>query len=262
MVNALTNNKWESIPKENLQLGAETFAYETGLYETFRTLNHHPVFLEPHLDRLFNSAKLTQLKIEYTQQEIWEMIQEIIEKFPNPNQRVRILAVPKKLILYTSSLELNNLIYKGVSVITVETNRVHPEIKTTDYRTCLTAWKSANDSRCFEAILIDKNGILFEGSRSNIFWIINKKLFTRKKDVLPGITRQTIINRSSFPVEFGILKKSGISKIDECFLTNSGSGIIPVTHFNGEKIGNGSVGEITNQLLKQYNEWMVQDIDG
>ncbi|MBT7944533.1 MAG: aminotransferase class IV, partial [Candidatus Marinimicrobia bacterium] len=45
-------------------------------------------------------------------------------------------------------------------------------------------------------------------------------------------------------------------------LTNSGSGIIPVTHFNGEKIGNGSVGEITNQLLKQYNEWMVQDIDG
>ena len=51
MIKALINNQWESIPKEILQLGAETFAYETGLYETFRTLDHRPVFLEPHLDR-------------------------------------------------------------------------------------------------------------------------------------------------------------------------------------------------------------------
>jgi branched-subunit amino acid aminotransferase/4-amino-4-deoxychorismate lyase len=262
MIKTMINNQWKSIPKGNLQLGAVTFAYEMGLYETFRTLDHRPVFLEPHLDRLFKSAQITGLKIHYARSEILEMVDLVISEFPDPNQRARILAVPEKLILYTSSLDLNPLIYKGVSVITVETSRVHPEIKTTDYRTCLTAWETAKDAGCFEAILMDSNGILFEGSRSNIFWIINKKVFTRKGDVLPGITRQTIINRSPFPVEFGILQKNAISKIDECFLTNSGSGIIPVTYLNGEKIGDGFVGKITCQLLRQYNEWIVQNIAG
>jgi branched-chain amino acid aminotransferase len=51
-----------------------------------------------------------------------------------------------------------------------------------------------------------------------------------------------------------------LSNIDEFFLTNSGSGIIPVTRINDKIIGNGSVGIKTNQLLAQYNEWMLKDI--
>jgi branched-chain amino acid aminotransferase len=109
---------------------------------------------------------------------------------------------------------------------------------------------------------MDKHGIFFEGSRSNLFWITNKKLFTREGDILPGITRQTIIDRSPFPIEFGILNLSEIIDIDECFLTNSGSGIIPVTQINGGNIGDGSVGTVTKQLLAQYNNWILQDITG
>ena len=262
MTKALINNQWEFIPKENLQLGTDTFSFSSGLYETFRTLDFKPVFLQPHLDRLFSSADQIGLNIDYSKLDISNMLSKVIHDFQDPNQRVRILAVPNKLIVYTSYLNLDPSIYNGVSVITVETSRVHPEIKTTDYRICLTAWETAKDAGCFEAILMDSNGILFEGSRSNIFWIINNKVFTRKGDVLPGITRQTIINRSPFPVEFGILQKNAISKIDEYFLTNSGSGIIPVTYLNGEKIGDGFVGKITCQLLRQYNEWIVQNIAG
>ena len=56
MTKALINNQWEFIPKENLQLGTDTFSFSSGLYETFRTLDFKPVFLQAHLDRLFRSA--------------------------------------------------------------------------------------------------------------------------------------------------------------------------------------------------------------
>ena len=260
MIKALINNHWESIPEENLQLGTDTFSFSSGLYETFRTLDFKPVFLQPHLDRLFSSANRIGLNIEFTQSDILNMLSKVIRDFQDPNQRVRILAVPNKLIVYTSYLNLDPSIYNGVSAITYKASREHPEIKTTDYHACLTAWKAAIDARCFEAILMDDNGILYEGSRSNLFWVKNEKLFTRKEDVLPGTARQIIINYSSVSIQYKILNSMNLSNIDEFFLTNSGSGIIPVTSINNKNIGNGSVGIITRQLLSKYNEWMLKEI--
>ena len=260
MIKALINNHWESIPEENLQLGTDTFSFSSGLYETFRTLDFKPVFLQPHLDRLFSSANRIGLNIEFTQSDILNMLSKVIRDFQDPNQRVRILAVPNKLIVYTSYLNLDPSIYNGVSAITYKASREHPEIKTTDYHACLTAWKAAVNAGCFEAILMDGSGILYEGSRSNLFWVKDAKLFTRKEDVLPGTTRQIIINYSSVSIQYKILNSMDLSNIDEVFLTNSGSGIIPVTSINNKNIGNGSVGIITRQLLSKYNEWMLKEI--
>ena len=260
MIKALINNHWESIPEENLQLGTDTFSFSSGLYETFRTLDFKPVFLQPHLDRLFSSANRIGLNIEFTQSDILNMLSKVIRDFQDPNQRVRILAVPNKLIVYTSYLNLDPSIYNGVCVITIEASRAQPEIKTTDYHACLTAWKAAVNAECFEAILMDGSGILYEGSRSNLFWVKDAKLFTRKEDVLPGTTRQIIINHSSVSIQYNTLNSMDLSNIDEVFLTNSGSGIIPVTSINNKNVGNGSVGIITCQLLSKYNEWMLKDI--
>ena len=260
MIKALINNHWESIPEENLQLGTDTFSFSSGLYETFRTLDFKPVFLQLHLDRLFSSADQIGLNIDYSKLEISNMLSKVIHDFQDSNQRVRILAVPNKLIVYTSYLNLDPSIYNGVSVITIEASRAQPEIKTTDYHACLTAWKTAVNAGCFEAILMDGNGILYEGSRSNLFWVKDAKLFTRKEDVLPGTTRQIIINHSSVSIKYNTLNSMDLSNIDEFFLTNSGSGIIPVTRINDKYIGNGSVGIITRQLLSQYNEWMLKEI--
>ena len=197
MINALINNQWESVPEKDLQPGSDSFAFGTGLYETFRTLNHKPIFLEPHLDRLFQSAQGIDLTIAFSQNEIVEMIARVVQQFDDPNQRARILAVPGKIIIYTSSLNLDPSIYNGVST-TVPTLRKTPKIKTTDYTTCLEAYKIAEDNDCFEAILLNENNQVLEGSRSNVFWVQGEKLFTRDGDVLPGVTRQNVILGSPF----------------------------------------------------------------
>ena len=57
MIKALVNGHWETYENNELQPGTDLFNFGTGLYETFRTLKHKPVFLKPHLDRLFDSAK-------------------------------------------------------------------------------------------------------------------------------------------------------------------------------------------------------------
>lgn len=260
MINALINNQWESIPEKDLQPGSDSFAFGTGLYETFRTLNHKPVFLEPHLDRLFKSAQAIDLRIAFSQNEIVKMIARVVQQFDDPNQRARILAVAEKIIIYTSSLNLDPSIYKGVSTITVPALRKTPKIKTTDYTTCLEAYKIAENNDCFETILLDKNNQVLEGSRSNVFWIQGEKLFTRDGDVLPGVTRQTVISRSPFSIFYEQLNQLDFDQVNEIFLTNSGSGIIPVVKVNSIQIGTGKPGPITVELLKLYDGWLNNEI--
>ena len=259
MIKALINNKWETIEEEKLQMGTDSFAFKMGLYETFRTIKSKPVFLIPHIDRLFKSAKNIGLKIHYSRSQILIMVQDVISNNRKTDQRVRIIAVPENLIIYTSKLNLDPKIYEGVSALTVSANRETPDVKTTNYKVCLKAWKKANDMGCFESILLDGDGVVLEGSRSNVFWIKDDNIITRENNVLPGITRQTLILRSPFPISFGLLYQSNFSDIDELFITNSGSGVIPITKVDSVEIGTGEVGSITKELLRLYNQWLHEN---
>ena len=105
------------------------------------------------------------------------------------------------------------------------------------------------------SILLDKDGFILEGSRSNIFWVTSNTLFTRKDKVLPGVTRKTVIKNSPFPVKYDKLNILDIKRLDELFLTNSGSGIIPVTKIDSTILSKGSPGPITLKLLQLLKAW-------
>ena len=260
LINVLVNDHWVLMPEKNLQPESDSFPFKAGLYETIRTLEHKPVFLKPHLDRLFYSAKRTGLKIQYSQKAIKSMITKVVKDFEEPNQRCRILVNFDKVIIYTSSLNLEPSIYKGINTITVSTTRSNPEIKTTDYNACLRAWELAKKNGCFEALLSDKRNNIFEGSRSNVFWVKNNKIFTRENDVLPGVTRKTILEKYPDPIHYSKLNLLDFKRLNEVFLTNSGSGIIPVIKVNSIQIGDGEPGPTSKRLLKLYNTWLKNEI--
>ena len=77
-------------------------------------------------------------------------------------------------------LNLDYDIYSGVSVITVKAKRDTPEIKTTNYYSCLNAYQLAQEHQCFDAILMDEDQMVLEGSRSNIFWVKGDCLLQKK----------------------------------------------------------------------------------
>lgn len=260
MIKAFINGRIKYIKNDHLLIGGSSYAYGKGVYETLRTMKHKPVFFKEHLDRLIDSAQKIRIHIPYFMNDIVSIVNSVISDYPDQNQRLRIIAAENYFIIYTSALSIDPKIYKGVQVITVLTKRITPELKTTDYQNCLSAWDKAQKSHCFEAILVNEKGDVFEGSRSNVFWAKNGKLITRKKDVLPGVTRQKIITKTSYPFEFGNLNVTDFKQIDELFITNSGSGIVPVSHINGLKIGNGAVGEVTRNLVNDYTKLIKDDI--
>ena len=183
------------------------------------------------------------------------MIIQIIESSPEPDQRVRVLLVPDKVIIYTITLDLDYEIYNGVSVITVQAKRDTPEIKTTNYHSCLNAYQLAQENECFDAILMDENQMVFEGSRSNLFWMKKDSLFTKETGVLPGVTRNTIITHSPYAVKYGELNVLDFDWLSELFLLNSGLGLIPNVKVYNSIIGNGVPGLITKELMKLYDSW-------
>ena len=162
MIKALVNSSWELFNIDELQPGTSVFNFETGLYETMRTRDHRPILLTPHLDRLFNSAKSTNLEPAFHRKKVESMIMQVIESSPDPDQRVRVLLVPDKVIIYTMPLDLDYDIYNGVSVITVQAKRDTPEIKTTDYHSCLNAYQLAQEHECFDAILMDEDQVVLK----------------------------------------------------------------------------------------------------
>ena len=139
MIQALVNGTWKSFDEDELQPGTDSFKTKTGLYETFRTKNFKPVLLQPHLDRLFQSAKKINLKILYSRKEIERMIMMVIHNFYEEDQRARIIVFKNKVIVYTTALDLDKQIYDGVDTLTISYERDTPDIKTTDYKGCLDA---------------------------------------------------------------------------------------------------------------------------
>tara|TARA_B100001248_G_scaffold15689_1_gene10486 strand:- start:122 stop:685 length:564 start_codon:yes stop_codon:yes gene_type:complete len=183
------------------------------------------------------------------------MIIQVIESSPEPDQRVRVILIPEKVIIYTIPLNLDYDIYGGVSVITVQAKRNTPEIKTTNYHSCLNGYQLAQEHECFDVILMDENQVVFEESRSNLFWIKSDSLFTKETGVPPGVTRNTIITHSPFAIKFGELNVLDFDWLSELFLTNIGSAIVPIVKVNNSIISNGIPGPIARELMKFYDSW-------
>ena len=284
MIKALINNQWESIPEENLQLGADTFSYEVGLYETFRTLDFKPVFLAGHLNRLFKSAGLIFIDLPMTKNEIQTAINGTIQlnKLSNSIARLTITrgehdpglnidynAPPTVVILVRPTKVISKNVYKkGIGIklykkSAIRTQGISDHIKSCNYLSNILLREKAIKEGFFEAILLDNNNNVTEGTISNIFLIKNNQLKTPSLNefVLGGIMRNSILdicrtNNISFK-ETAITEKD-LYEADEIFLTNSGIEVLPVSNINHRHLKdinpNSMTTHIHTLLLKTFEE--------
>ena len=109
-----------------------------------------------------------------------------------------------------------------------------------------------------EAILLDKNGFISEGSGENLFIIKDSKLLTPKTDFcLNGITRQTVMQIASdlgIEVEEKNLIFDELVDADEAFFSGTAVEITPITMVDNSIIGSGTIGTITESLQSKYSE--------
>ena len=248
----MINNKF--ISRENATLPInQDILLGFGIFETVRTYRDRKFFkLEDHLDRLLTSAKKIGLDIKYNKKELLGMFRKIAKKSPYKEQRIKMVAIPGKIMVISIKLKKGKSIYQGINCLSIICQRSLPEIKSISHLPSLFSHNKAEQEGYFEAILTDEKGEVYEGSYCNIFWFEGDVLCTRKDKVLQGNTRKAVLEISPFKIKFKTISIKDLYKMKEVFTTSSILEIVPVIKIDNRKIGNGLPGKNTEKLTQAF----------
>ncbi|MDY0236518.1 MAG: aminotransferase class IV [Gudongella sp.] len=231
------------------------------IYEVVRVVDKAALFLDSHLDRMFKSADLIGYDIGFLKEKIESYVAECININDIGSNNIKLVAVEddnnKKLFLIYSiqSFYPSKSYYEqGVKTIVFEHTRDNPnaKIQHTDFKERVKEAMDSNDA--FEALLVDSEGFILEGSRSNMFYVLNNQLYTAPSDlVLLGITREHILSLSGklgYRVVEQKLHKDDLKNIDGLFISGTSTGVLPVS----------TIGDL--QIPTMKNKIILDLIDG
>ena len=270
----------------NVHILTHTLHYGLGVFEGIRCYQtkkkKSAIFrLQEHVDRLFNSAIVLGIDIPFAKKKIFNIILQVVRENKldecyirpivflghnqmglNPNGvdvRVAIAAWPWGPYLGDDGIN------KGIRVRVSSFTRHHVNISLTRAKACgyyinsILAKAEAVRDGFDEAILLDPQGYVSEGSGENIFLLSNGRLKTPDLSCsnLEGITRDSVFDickHLKIKVEEGHITRDELYIADEVFLTGTAAEITPVREIDGRTIGNGQRGKITASIQKLFFE--------
>jgi branched-chain amino acid aminotransferase len=242
------------------------------VFDFLITYNKRPFHLEEHVQRLENSARCIGLEINHTNSEICEIVQETVKRnHDHMESGIRIVYTggissdglnPEGrgilMVMVTPKLELPPRWYTdGAKMITVDVERFLPSAKSTCYLSAVHAVQQARKQKAIEAVYVDRNNRILEGTTTNFFFFKKNRLVTSKRDILPGITRSVIIElaKDFYGVETRDIDSSELYDMEEVFITASNKEVMPIVKVNDLQIGNGRVGEHTRRIMQLFRDY-------
>ena len=259
-----------------------TLHYGVGVFEGVRaydTSNGPCIFrLHDHTQRLFDSAQILRLDIPFSKSDLNTAQRDVFE-FNNLNEgylrpvaylgseamglradgltvNVAIACWPWPDYMDPQSREL------GITVRTSSYTRHHVNITMCkakangNYINSIMALREAIDSGCDEALLLDNEGYVAEGSGENFFLVKNGVIHTPElTSCLPGITRDTVLvlaRELNIPVIERRITRDEVYIADEAFFTGTAAEVLPIRELDGRVIGDGKPGSITLRLQSLY----------
>ncbi|MFA5059444.1 MAG: aminotransferase class IV [Candidatus Omnitrophota bacterium] len=244
-----------------------------GVFETMRACQGRIFFFKEHWDRFCFGLRKLKIKISYSPNEINTISKVVLNANHLDEARLRWEIWREKKIVRFAIVALpyaelsKQKFRRGLKsvIVPVRIDRAQGQsrVKSLFYTAYFKAYKLAKEKKCDEAILLNRQGFLAEGSRSNIFVIRKNILLTPALSCgcLKGITRQCILKiakEKRIICREKNLTEESLFNAQEAFLTNSLWGIIPITFVNGKMIAKGKPGEITSLLSKRYKHLAQQ----
>lgn len=267
----------EYLPLDRATISVEDrgFLFADGVYEVVRFYGGRPFELEAHLDRFEHSAKGAQLPLSSDALRLSGIINRLLEEnslqdtnfyvqytrgaahprthtFPEES-RPTLLVMPVPIHSFQSEVYV-----RGVSALTMPDQRWRRcDIKSTMLLPNVIAKQHVRDLGAYEAILL-RDGVVTEGTSTNIFAVLNDSLVTHRadQDILGGITRKVVLELAAnlrLEIEeraFGVEELHGA---DEVFLTSTTSEVLPITRVDDREIGAGHPGPVALGLLDAYH---------
>ena len=276
------DGEWLDWREAKVHVLTHTLHYGMGAFEGVRAYetDHGPAIfkLEEHTERLFNSTRILGMKIPFDAATLNQAQREVVSKNNLKSAYIRPMCFygSEGMGLRADNLKVHTMIAawewgaylgednmkNGIRIRTSSYVRhpAHPSLsgaKTNgNYINSMMALKEALEHGFDEALMLDIDGFVSEGSGENIFVIKDEVIYTPNlTSALPGITRDTIVTLAKSLGYEIVEKKLSCDEIyasDEAFFTGTAAEVTPIRDLDGNQIGNGSRGPITEKLQTIY----------
>ena len=280
---AYVNGQYKTHMYASVHIEDRGFQFADGVYEVIYVYNEKFIDIEMHLDRLDRSLKELDIRWPVNRSALNIIIQEVVRRNSVKNGNIylqvtrgsnnREFSYPEdlspSLIVYArkankDSIQTTEKGYKIVSKPDIRWKRC--DIKTISLLPAVMAKQAAAEEGAIEAWLVDDDGFVTEGTSSNA-WIVTEKneIITRSTNnfILSGVTRKTILQLSQ---DLGLkYKERAFSLVEakeakEAFCTSSTALIKPIIQIDKKRIGSGTVGPVTKILIKNYFNYVEQNL--
>jgi len=255
------------------------FLYGDGIFETFLVHSGDRAMYGAHFRRLGAAARRLALTLPFSLAGLRRAVAATLRRNRLQEAVIRVMVTRGRgswslsteqcekpiLVIFAAPIRAREkaLYDNGVKVCLAPVYKTNPRsleagLKTFNYLGNVLAKAYAARQGAFEGILLSHNGLLAEGTVSNLFFVKQGRLMTPSllTGILPGITRDTVIKAArdlDLPVQEGFYKPGELFTADEVFLTNSVMGVMPVTVVGGKKVADGLPGPLTQLLAVAYD---------
>lgn len=249
-----------------------TVSNSPSVYEVLRVMQGIPLFLEDHMARLEKSMAYLCADFRISYRDIARQIRQLSEANHTLTGNVKLIVSGGENPEETKSRQLIICFIphhyptiedyeKGITMQTLELERPNPNAKFINIDVTKKVNELKQKTVVDEALLVNHEGEVTEGSKSNIFFVIDNKAFTSPKNlVLPGITREKIIEScKSLGIEFEEkkIRKAELQNISGAFITGTSPKVMPVSRIDqlNFKTGHALIRKIKNhydQMIASY----------
>ncbi|MDI6800966.1 MAG: branched-chain-amino-acid transaminase [Thermodesulfovibrionales bacterium] len=271
------NNKLVLASEAKVSVFDHGFLYGDGIYETMRVYDGVVFMLDEHIQRLFRSASFIGLDIPKNISDIKIAIYETLQANKLTNAYVRLTVSrgegpigldpdfckePTFVIMTNEFKSYPKSYYEdGIKLIIANVRRnlkeaLNPQIKSLNFLNNILAKIEAKQADVYEAIMLNVEGFIAEGTIINIFFVKDGILCTPSLEcgILDGITRALVIDlavRNGIEVREGEFTKDELYNASEVFITNTTMEVMPVCRVDDKGF---KVGEVSRLLLKKYRQ--------
>ena len=249
-----------------------------GVWEGIRLYNNHLIHLEKHLERLYEGAETIQMDIGISKSEMKSAVEKTLKKNEmisdvhirlivsrgiksTPYQHPKVtIGHPTIVIIPEYKKPSPGLKIEGITLGTVSTIRNNltqdPRVNSLSKHNCIAACIEADKMGVDEGLMLDPDGYVSTCNSTNFFMIKSNEVWTSNgQHCLNGVTRYSVIDickRKQIPIKEKQFSVNEVHEADEVFVTGTFAGIIPVRSVDGNTIGNGTRGLLTEQLQTWY----------
>jgi branched-chain amino acid aminotransferase len=271
----------ETMPLESAVISVRdhAFLYGDGIFEGIRFYNRKVFKLDEHLERLYHGIRFFGYQMTITPEELRAKILEICAEADLDSGYVRLnvtrgtglgldpkhIDLTPNVMIMVSTLELypKEQYEKGLNVIVlphrvIPADSLDPRLKCIGrYAANITAKQYANRVGAGDGLMLNHQGYVAEGTGNNIFIVKNGIIRTPHPSagILKGITRDTVIElakEGGYEVAEEMLTVYDFISADEAFFTGTATEVMPMVSLDGSKIGCGTPGEVSLDLMRRF----------